>query len=260
MKNVLKFNKSSCEHGVKGAYLDPTKCIICKVAYNQYKQNKKSPKDNYTKNEQKPNPTNTKTYKSQEFSVDEYIKKYREKNNLTKEELGIRYERYIGYKYEIQGYKVEFIGIKAIKNKSINDNSIDLICKKRKEHILIQCKRYGKGIELQSQSLGSFDAGIKLYKKKNPDIKVSSILYTINDNLSHDARKILDDYDFKHIIEPHTDYYPLIKCNIGKNSSKIFHIPNKSLYDTIKIETKKGEFYCETEQEAKNKGFTISKR
>ena len=49
--------------------------------------------------------------------------------------------------------------------------------------------------------------------------------------------------------------YPLIKCNIGQNNEKIYHLPIDAMYDRIKIEIKKNELYVYTEQEAKKLGF-----
>lgn len=50
--------------------------------------------------------------------------------------------------------------------------------------------------------------------------------------------------------------YPCIKCNISKASgSKIYHLPFDQQYDNTKIETNKGEGYCQTVKEAEDGGF-----
>lgn len=64
------------------------------------------------------------------------LKEYEEKQYLKAEEIGRRYERYIGYLCEIDGYKVDYNGIK----KGVKDGGVDLICSKRKELVIIQCK------------------------------------------------------------------------------------------------------------------------
>ena len=49
--------------------------------------------------------------------------------------------------------------------------------------------------------------------------------------------------------------YPMIKCNIGKDREKIYHLPFDQQYDKIKIEPNKGEFYAETCMEAELNSF-----
>lgn len=48
--------------------------------------------------------------------------------------------------------------------------------------------------------------------------------------------------------------FPRIKCNIGKNGEKIYHLPFDQQYDTTIID-KEGEFYAWTVKEATNMGF-----
>ncbi len=54
-------------------------------------------------------------------ALDRYLR--REKNNV---EIGRFYERYLGYLYEKNGWKVEYIGIE----KGLEDLGRDLICEK----------------------------------------------------------------------------------------------------------------------------------
>lgn len=46
----------------------------------------------------------------------------------------------------------------------------------------------------------------------------------------------------------------MIKCNIGSNGEKIYHLPFDQQYDKTRID-KKGEFYAKTTEEAEKKGF-----
>ena len=48
--------------------------------------------------------------------------------------------------------------------------------------------------------------------------------------------------------------FPRIKCNIGKNNEKIFHLPFDQQYDNVKID-KPGEFYAWNVKEAVQAGF-----
>ena len=56
--------------------------------------------------------------------------------------------------------------------------------------------------------------------------------------------------------KPLTKDYPMIKCNINKNTrEKIFHLPFDPAYDTIIIGNVEGEKYVETVQEAVDLNF-----
>ena len=49
--------------------------------------------------------------------------------------------------------------------------------------------------------------------------------------------------------------FPMIKCNIGRNEERIYHLPFDQQYDVTKINTEKGDCYCDTVAEAEAKGF-----
>ncbi|MDY4446467.1 MAG: hypothetical protein SPE61_09145, partial [Campylobacter sp.] len=73
-------------------------------------------------------PVPTYTPQPQLSKSERLLKEYEEKQYLKAEEIGRRYERYIGYLYEIDGYKVDYNGIK----KGVKDGGVDLICSKKK--------------------------------------------------------------------------------------------------------------------------------
>lgn len=188
----------------------------------------------------------------------EYLAKYKYPSkyniHLKPQELGKRYERYIGYLYEVDDYKVDFHGI--IKGKA--DRGIDIVAKKKKEIIIIQCKRYGKDTLVRENTIQQLKGVLDTEKRKNLDKNVIARLYTANDNLDEFAQEELAHSEIEHIIEPYDDEYPLIKCNIGKDGEKIYHLPGIGMYDRIKIEYSKNECYVQTEEEAKNLGFRKS--
>ena len=68
------------------------------------------------------------------MALDRYLEPSRKRSAWT---AGIQYERYIGYLYEQDGFKVEYHG--ALQGKE--DIGIDLICKKGEEVQIVQCKR-----------------------------------------------------------------------------------------------------------------------
>ena len=49
--------------------------------------------------------------------------------------------------------------------------------------------------------------------------------------------------------------YPRIKCNVGRDDQRIYHLPFDQQYDTTLIEPKKGEAWVSTVAEAEGLGF-----
>ena len=70
--------------------------------------------------------------------------------------------------------------------------------------------------------------------------------------LLQDRVEIIDDVDLPHD-------YPCIKCNIGADRRKIYHLPMDQLYDRTKIQ-RQGECYVSTVKEAEDLGFIRAKR
>lgn len=189
------------------------------------------------------------------------LKEYEEKQYLKAEEIGRRYERYIGYLCEIDGYKVDYNGIK----KGVKDGGVDLICSKRKELIIIQCKCRDEQGQIHENTILQLIANLSKYKRKYPNKNVSAVLYTSHDNLDDEAKATLADEVahgalIHHIIKAYDNSYPKVKCNISDNGEKIYHIPDHSrAYDRIQIEVNKGEFFAKTIKEAESAGFRASK-
>lgn len=202
--------------------------------------------------------------KTTEFlSVEEYRKlSTSEKNQLaldrywsrpkSKAHIGKIYERYVGYLYETKGYEVEFVGI----IRGLEDLGRDLVCKKGGEMIIIQCKNWSQFKVIYEKHIFQFFGTVFEFKDSNPEMRVSARFVT-STKLSDLARrfsKALDidlDENFKMDKE-----YPSIKCNISKkDKTKIYHLPFDQMYDKVKIEPDKGEFYCKTVEEAEKLGF-----
>lgn len=186
----------------------------------------------------------------------EKLAKYISPDRLDAAELGKRYERYVGYLLEIEGWRVEFNGI--LKGKQ--DGGIDIIAKKKGVTLIVQCKRYGRDNSVHVNTVHQLVGASEAYKRSHPKAKVISRLYTQNNNLDNVADNDLRLFpNIEHIVNPYPfdigSEYPLIKCNIGGNNEKIYHLPHNQSYDTIKIEIHKGEFYAYTPAEAVAKGF-----
>jgi len=188
------------------------------------------------------------------------IAKYISERYQSYEELGKRYERYVGYLYEEKGFSVEYQGI----TKGKKDRGIDLIVKYKKGIDIIQCKRWGKDKLIRENAITQLIGTFEVFKHDNSSLIVGAYLYTQNDNLDDEAKSTLKKMGIHHVVCPYPfdvgKEYPLIKCNIGKDDDKIYHLPNDAMYDRIKIEIKKSESYVYTEKEAQALGFRRTKR
>jgi hypothetical protein len=49
--------------------------------------------------------------------------------------------------------------------------------------------------------------------------------------------------------------YPCIKCNIGRNGERIYHLPFDQQYDNVKVDPKRGEMYCARVADAVEAGY-----
>lgn len=167
----------------------------------------------------------------------------------SKEDIGRDYERYIGYLYERDGFKVNYQGIKM----KLEDGGIDLICQKADIIHLVQCKNWGKDKIIHEKHINQLYGACSVYMKRKK-VEVTPVFYTTI-NLSDEAKSIANELGVVIMESIFLDKeYPSIKCNIGKNGEKIFHVPWSPYYDITKI-TKKGECYVRTVKEAEDLGF-----
>lgn len=182
------------------------------------------------------------------------LDRYRQKH-LSDWEIGKLYERYIGYTYELMGYKVDYDGITYKKE----DKGRDLICAKDNEVVIIQCKNWSQSKTIYEKHIFQFFGTVYYARmeeeKLNPAAprQVRGLFYTTT-KLSDYAIEAAKALDIEIKIEPIDKNYPCIKCNI-RNGQKIYHLPFDQLYDRTKIIPNSGEFYAKTCQEAETHGF-----
>jgi len=187
------------------------------------------------------------TTEKNQLALDRYWKRPKSKWHI-----GKIYERYVGYLYEQQGYDVDYVGI----SKGFEDLGRDIIAKKAKEFIVIQCKNWSKFKTIYEKHIFQFFGTVFQYKDENKTKNVKAIFYSTT-KLSDLARRFAKELNIKLVENDRipTDY-ACIKCNVSRvDGTKIYHLPFDQQYDTVKIETKKGEFYCATVEEAEEKGF-----
>lgn len=166
--------------------------------------------------------------------------------------IGIMYERYVGYLYEMDGYDVNYTGIKEGKG----DLGRDVIAQKGNNFIVIQCKYWSQFRTIYEKHIFQFFGTVFQYKHANKKKKVRGIFYSTT-TVSDLAKSFANELG----IELKENYkmdrgYPCIKCNISKvGGTRIYHLPFDQQYDNVKIEKNKGEFYCASVKEAEEKGF-----
>jgi len=170
----------------------------------------------------------------------------------SKWQLGRDYERYIGYVYEVNGYNVYYQGILE----GFDDLGRDLICKKREQTIIVQCKRWSQYKTIHEKHVNQLYGTVIKYTIDHPNEKVGAILYTTTklSDRAKDFAKYLSIGVAEGFKLP--EKYPSIKCNISrKNGEKIYHLPFDQQYDRTLIEEERNECYVETVEEAEKLGY-----
>lgn len=179
-------------------------------------------------------------------SLDKYCNRH--KSNW---EIGREYERYIGHEHEKENWSVKYYG--AIKG--FEDLGRDLIATKGKNTKIIQCKYWAKDKTIHEKHIFQLYGTSILYMLDNRLLLQPRAIFVTSCSLSDTARRIAKYLDVEVIENKTMPDYPRIKCNIGKDNEKIYHLPFDQQYDKVKIEYNKGEFYCMTIEEAEKAGF-----
>ena len=180
-----------------------------------------------------------------QLALERYSK--RQKSNW---QIGIEYERYVGYCYEKKGYRVRYNGA----TEGLEDMGRDLIISKDKKMYVIQCKRWSVEKTIHEKHIFQLYGTTNLQKMEHPDCTVGSLFITTT-SLS-DLAKSCADYLAITVVENFPlKEYPLIKCNVSKDGDQIYHLPFDQQYDRVIINPSDGDFYASTIAEAESKGF-----
>lgn len=175
---------------------------------------------------------------SEEERCQKALEKYKssKKSNL---ELGVMYERYIGYLYEIDGFNVEYVGIKN----GFQDMGRDLVCKKNNETHIIQCKYWASHKEIQEAHINQlYGTTVKYFidefksieKTLFPELLINNIrpILVTSTDLSITAQNFADVLGVEVIKNRPLEDYPMIKCNLSEG---IYHLPFDQQYDNINM-------------------------
>ena len=180
-----------------------------------------------------------------QLALERYSK--RQKSNW---QIGIEYERYVGYCYEKKGYRVRYNGA----TEGLEDMGRDLIISKDKKIYVIQCKRWSVEKTIHEKHIFQLYGTTILQKMEHPDCTVGSLFITTT-SLSDLAKSCADYLDITVVENFPLKEYPLIKCNVSKDGDQIYHLPFDQQYDRVIINPSDGDFYASTIAEAESKGF-----
>lgn len=182
------------------------------------------------------------------------LDRYNNSHKKSKWQIGRDYELYVGYKYSLKGYKVDYFGSYM----GLEDLGRDLIAKKGRTILVVQCKYWSSHKLIHEKHITQLYGTLAAYCIENnlPSEMVKGVLVT-NTQLSDMAKKMADYLNINYIENYQKGEYPCIKCNIGHDEfgeTYIYHLPFDQQYDSTKIE-KRGEFYAMTVAEAEEAGF-----
>jgi hypothetical protein len=180
--------------------------------------------------------------------------KARRKSNV---EVGRIYERYLGYLYELEDWKVTFIG--ALEG--FEDMGRDLLCVRGDAVHVVQAKYWSKHKTIHEKHIFQLYGTSLLIPHTHPELAGKRIIpiFATTTALSETALWAATALGVRiRSIDMDQDY-PVIKCNIN-NDDHIYHLPFDQQYDRVRIIPAKGELYVKTAAEAEAKGFRRAKR
>lgn len=233
-------------------YVDDEEALLSldrNISYDDFKENRDCSRDYLSQEEW----SKLSIAERNQLALDRY--KTKPKSNWR---VGMEYEMYIEYLLRLNGYKTVPFGslnglndlgrdIIAFKTDNQGNNIVYIIqcknwstSKNKLIHENVVCQIFGSAMEYQ------------LRHKNEMFMKVLPVIYStvpLSYMAQNFAKKLGVLYEVKQKGE-----YPMIKCNISKDGSRIYHLPFDQQYYRTEI-CKPGECYAWTVKEAENKGF-----
>ena len=142
------------------------------------------------------------------------------------------------------------------------DPGRDLIVKSKKEIFVLQTKYWSKEKVIHEDHIFKLwvsTANFKQTLNENERRMTKPVFFTTT-NYSDLAKEAARLSGVEIRTEEFDRTYPMIKCNVGVNGEKIFHLPFDMYYDKVKIKPQKGEFFAKSVDDAIQKGFRRSRR
>jgi len=199
-------------------------------------------------------------------SVEKYqraLDRYRE-SRKSNWQIGRDYERFVGFLFERDGFKVEYRGALF----GLADMGRDLIAARGNEIRIVQCKRWAAAKTIHEKHVFQLFGTALEYQLRLEDTqqlllddifrlasKVIPVLYT-STAVSPMARRVADRLGVEIVESFHPHPYPCIKCNVSRRTAeRIYHLPFDLQYDRVIIEPERGEAFEMTVAAAEAAGF-----
>lgn len=165
-------------------------------------------------------------------------------------EAGLKYERYLGYLYEEEGWNVEYVG--AIKG--LDDYGRDLICSKSNVVRVIQAKRWSDRTVIHMKHVVQlFGTSLLLkHERKYEETPISILVSTTA--FADDAIFAAKALGVKLEVKPFDKIYPAIKFHKSRTGEPLYHLPYDQQYDRIKMNISKGDKFLTSVEHAKKLG------
>ena len=167
---------------------------------------------------------------------------------LSPEEIGRRYEIYIGCRYEINGWNVKY-------NNAVNEfngSGIDLICTKGNQTLLVRCRNWKRDTIIHERHIHQlFGSASKYRMNASEDSRVGAAFYT-SASFSESAIEAAEKFHIVLHEQFYLERFPCIKC---KAETHTYYIPDDTEYFTISIDTENGDRFCDSIDEAESSGF-----
>jgi hypothetical protein len=186
----------------------------------------------------------------------EHTLEYYRHKHKSKWEIGRDFERYIGYLFEQEGFKVEYFGMEE----GFNDFGRDLIVKDNYSVKIIQCKYWSKKKIIHEKHINQLFGTVTKYRLENPKIhRRCEGIFVTHTVLSDTAKKFAEALGIQVQENIEIGNFPIIKCHVGKEG-KIYHLPMDQQYNKTKIQPEDGDMWATTIAEAEEHGFRRAHR
>lgn len=168
----------------------------------------------------------------------------------THPQLGLLFERYVGYCYEAHGYSVRYNGAEQGKE----DQGCDLIIQSRdKTKVkIVQCKYWADGKEIHENAVTQLYGSVALFRAMHPDVDASGLL-VCSCAVSERAKDAISHFPILEYVENYPadfQHYPCVKCASGTNGERFYYLPFDKHYDFVVADR-----YVQTSIEAERAGY-----
>lgn len=194
------------------------------------------------------------------------LNRYNERRRLTNSQVGRDYEEYVAFLFRdrCKGAVIDMYG----EQKGLADLGRDLIVKHGGKVYIVQCKRWSQDKVIREKHIMQlFGSTIEYcWEMRKQDIHPLDVIgksvipvFVTTTELSSTATRFAERLGVVVHKVPMGEY-PQIKCNIGRDGKKIYHLPFDQQYNSTIIEHNRGEFYAWNVEEAEKAGYRRAQR